>query len=883
MYLGIDLGTSSVKTLLTDEEQRIIGSASCPLTVQRPHEGWSEQNPQDWADAVMKTVDNLKQNHPKEISAVKGIGLSGHMHGMTLLDKNGQIIRPAVLWNDGRSAEECRELEARVPSFRKITGNCAMPGFTAPKTEWIRKYEPENFKRTAKILLPKDYIRFLLSGEFMSEMSDAAGTMWLDTAGRKWSAELLSATGLNENHMPGLTEGNQVSGYLSDELCRRWGIAEKPVIAGGGGDNAASACGLGAVNPGDAFVSLGTSGVIWTTTPAFNAAPESGIHTFCHAVPGTWHQMAVILSAMDGLNWFSELTGKTPEELTKGLAPADKGPSSVIFLPYLSGERTPHNNADARASLIGLARSHTQADIVRAVLEGIAFALKDCIRALEECGNKFDLLPLVGGGSRIPNFAEIIATILDIPVAVPEHGDYGAAFGAARLAMCAVNPRQQDRIMTKPKTGQVTDPVKSATMIEITDIQNYSVPERRQVFDSTVSETVSKIIRRVTEGGDRALKEITVEIDGISVEQLRVPQSALDKAFEALDYRTRTVFEQAADNIRTYHRRTALISWNFEHKGTRLGMKVTPIDRVGIYVPGGQAAYPSTVFMNIIPAQLAGVPEIAVFSPPGQNGLPNEYVMACCRMLNISEVYAAGGAQSVAAMAYGTEKIRPVYKICGPGNKYVAEAKKQVFGLVGIDSVAGPSEVTILHDDPDVRADIIAFDMMAQAEHDEDAKSVLITVNRETAEQVQQMLTARLPEMKRRKIIEASLMRHGKIIVCDRIEDGIELVNRTAPEHLEVLLKDEHKIDLIRNAGAIFIGKWSGVAIGDYYAGPNHTLPTERAAMYASPLSVADFQKKSSVIRYSEHLFKEHAESAAYFADKEKLFAHAQSLRQRLD
>ena len=298
MYLGIDLGTSGVKALLIDEAQAPIGSTTAELDVSRPHGGWSEQAAEDWVRATETAIDALAREHGAAVAAVKGIGLSGQMHGATLLDAADRPLRPAILWNDTRSHVEAAELDG-MPDVRRLSGNIVFPGFTAPKLLWVARQEPELFARVAKVLLPKDYLRMWLTGGHVSEMSDAAGTSWLDVETRTWSDTLLAATGLTRDHMPDLVEGSDPSGQLRTELSDRWGMTGPVIVAGGGGDNAASAVGLGTVGEGDAFVSLGTSGVLFAANDGFRPKPESAVHTFCHALPGRWHQMGVILSATD--------------------------------------------------------------------------------------------------------------------------------------------------------------------------------------------------------------------------------------------------------------------------------------------------------------------------------------------------------------------------------------------------------------------------------------------------------------------------------------------------------------------------------------------------------------------------------------------------------
>lgn len=457
MYLGLDLGTSGVKALLIDGNQRIIGSANGALEVSRPHSGWSEQNPEDWIKASETAIAGLKASHAKELAAVKGIGLSGQMHGATLVDAAGAVLRPCILWNDTRSYAEAAKLDAD-PRFRKLTGNIVFPGFTAPKLAWVAKHEPEIFAKVAKVLLPKDYLRLWLTGEYISEMSDSAGTSWLDTGARKWSAELLDATGLNESHMPSLVEGTEQAGKLRGELASAWGMSDV-VVAGGAGDNAASACGMGTVSEGAAFVSLGTSGVLFAANSSYLPKPESAVHAFCHALPNTWHQMGVILSATDALNWYSGIAGKSAAELTTELGNNLKAPSGVTFAPYLSGERTPHNDAVIRGAFIGLGHESDRSVLTQAVLEGVSFAIRDNLEALKSAGTSISRVTAIGGGSRSEYWLASIATALDVPVDIPADGDFGAAFGAARLGLIAATGADPVAVCTAPQTARTIEPV----------------------------------------------------------------------------------------------------------------------------------------------------------------------------------------------------------------------------------------------------------------------------------------------------------------------------------------------------------------------------------------------------------------------------------------
>jgi xylulokinase len=451
VYLGMDIGTSGVKAVLVNEAGAILAVAACELALSHPAPLWSEQDPDAWVEATIRAVDHLAATHPREIAEVRGIGLSGQMHGATLLGADGRPLRPAILWNDGRSHAECAELEQRCPSLHAIAGNLAMPGFTAPKLLWVARHEPEVFAKVAKVLLPKAYVRYRLTGEMVEDMSDAAGTLWLDVGRRRWSETVLQATGLDLHHMPRLVEGSEVSAVLAPEFALRWGMAPGVVVAGGAGDNAASAIGLGAIAPGDAFLSLGTSGVLFRVTDRFAPAPRSAVHAFCHALPGLWHQMGVMLSAAASLSWLARILATPETDLLAPLGEAVERPSPVRFLPYLDGERTPHNDATAAGAFIGLRSATGRDDLVQAVLEGVAFAARDNLAALGGSSAAIAELDLVGGGSRSALWAQIIADVLGIPVHRVEEGEVGAALGAARLGRLAATGEEPAKVCTRPR------------------------------------------------------------------------------------------------------------------------------------------------------------------------------------------------------------------------------------------------------------------------------------------------------------------------------------------------------------------------------------------------------------------------------------------------
>jgi len=453
MYIGLDLGTSGLKGVLIAADQSVLAEASAPLTVSRPHPGWSEQSPADWIASAEAVLDALAAS--RSLAGVKGIGLSGQMHGATLLDAADEVLRPCILWNDTRSYAEAAELDAD-PMFRRISGNIVFPGFTAPKLVWVRHHEPHLWEKVAKVLLPKDYLRLWLTGEHVAEMSDAAGTAWLDTGARDWSDALLATTGLSRSQMPRLVEGSAVSGTLRAQLAARWGLPQGVVVAGGGGDNAAAGVGVGVVRAGEAFVSLGTSGVLFAANDGYHPAPETAVHTFCHALPDTWHQMGVILAATDALNWYAGLVGETAAALTQAMG-ALQAPGKALFLPYLGGERTPLNDAAIRGAFLGLEHATDRADATRAVLEGVSFAIRDCRDALAATGTRIDKLIAVGGGSKSDYWLAAIASALDCPVHLPAAGDFGGAFGAARLAIMAATGAGAE-IATLPPIARVIAP-----------------------------------------------------------------------------------------------------------------------------------------------------------------------------------------------------------------------------------------------------------------------------------------------------------------------------------------------------------------------------------------------------------------------------------------
>lgn len=456
MYLGVDVGTSAVKAVVADDAGQIVAQSSAPLSISRPRKLWSEQDPGDWWAATNKAISDLSQETRRRVVA---IGLSGQMHGATLLDAKSRPLRPAILWNDGRSIAECAELESSLPQLPEIAGNRAMPGFTAPKLAWVSKHEPEIFKQTASVLLPKDYIRLRMTGELASDMSDSAGTLWLDVERRDWSEELLSASGMQRSHMPTLYEGTEITGVLRPEVAEAWGMTSIPVVAGGG-DNAAGAIGVGVLNEGDAFLSLGTSGVLFVANKRYRPNPHGGVHTFCHAIPERWHQMSVILSAASCMDWAAKLTGAI--NAASLFAAAENAGLDVevgeIFLPYLSGERTPHNDPNAKGVLFGLDHESGQVEIARAVMEGVAFAFCDGLDALAGAGTKVDQVTVIGGGARSSLWGSILASSMGIRLVYREGGEVGPAFGAARLAQIGITKVAPSEVAAFPPISNIIEP-----------------------------------------------------------------------------------------------------------------------------------------------------------------------------------------------------------------------------------------------------------------------------------------------------------------------------------------------------------------------------------------------------------------------------------------
>jgi xylulokinase len=430
MFLGIDLGTTGIRAVIVGEDGVVLADAATPLGVSTPAALWSEQRPDDWVQAAKQAIVALPSPHRRKILA---LAIAGQMHGATLLDESDQPLRPAILWNDGRSAAECEMLERREPRSRQITGNLAMPGFTAPKLLWVKRHEPQVFAKTRSVLLPKDYLRFALTGEKATDLSDASGTLWLDVGRRAWSPEMLAACDLAESMMPLAVEGTAPTGRLRASVAAELGLPVVPVY-GGGGDNAASAVGMGVVRPGEAILSLGTSGVLFAVSDGFKPSPDAALHAFCHAVPGAWHQMSVMLSASSAVDWAARVAGFPDTATACASMSLEPSRSTPVSLPYLSGERTPHNDPYALGAFIGLRSATTSHDLVRSAMEGVAFGLAQGLDSLVSAGGRIDSITLVGGGSRLGGWLPILATALGRTLDVRKGGEKGAAVGAAALA-----------------------------------------------------------------------------------------------------------------------------------------------------------------------------------------------------------------------------------------------------------------------------------------------------------------------------------------------------------------------------------------------------------------------------------------------------------------
>lgn len=469
-FLGIDISTTGSKALLIDRQGIVLGSASSPHTLSTPKPLWSEQDPDEWWQAVIKSIQTVLTDTQTDARDIAAIGLTGQMHGLVLLDGEGKVLRPAILWNDQRTQEQCDEIHQRIGKerFIQITGNVALPGFTAPKILWVAQHEPETYAKAQHVLLPKDYIRFKLTGQYAMDKADGSGTVLFDIKARDWSQELLDELRIPRSWMPQTFEGPQITGHVTDTAATLTGLVAGTPVSAGGGDQAAQAVGVGAVEPGIIGLTVGTSGVVFATTPSALIEPEGRLHAFCHAVPDRWHFMGVMLSAAGSLQWYRDTLapGIGFDELLEGAATVPAGSEGLLYLPYLSGERTPYPDPLARGAFIGLTLRHTRDHMTRAVLEGVAFGLKDCFNLILNAGlDKITQVRASGGGTKGALWRQILADVLESDLVMVNTSE-GAAFGAALLAGVGVGAwedvvsacRQTIKIIGKTEPNPVNYP-----------------------------------------------------------------------------------------------------------------------------------------------------------------------------------------------------------------------------------------------------------------------------------------------------------------------------------------------------------------------------------------------------------------------------------------
>lgn len=445
--IGIDLGTSATKTVLFDEDGNIMASASQEYPLYQPQNGWAEQKPEDWAEAALTTIAKVVKESGVAAEDIKGLGISGQMHGLVMLDEAGEVIRPSIIWCDQRTAAECEEITEKVGRERliEITANPALTGFTASKILWVRNHEPENYKRCRHILLPKDYVRYILTGEFATEVSDASGMQLLDVPNRCWSDEVLEKLDIDKSMLAKVYESVEVTGTILPEIAEKTGLSTETVVVGGAGDNAAAAVGTGIVREGRAFTTIGTSGVVFAHSNDVTIDPKGRVHTFCCAVPGAWHVMGVTQGAGLSLKWFrdnfckdyiekAEAEGKDAYDyINADVAETPLGCNKLIYLPYLMGERTPHLDPDCRGVFFGLSAIHTRKDMLRAVMEGVSYSLKDCNDILKEMGISVEEMMACGGGGRSPIWRQMLADMYACSVKTVTAKE-GPALGVAILA-----------------------------------------------------------------------------------------------------------------------------------------------------------------------------------------------------------------------------------------------------------------------------------------------------------------------------------------------------------------------------------------------------------------------------------------------------------------
>ncbi len=459
VLIGIDLGTSNLKAVLTVDDD-VRASASVPLSTAHRKSGWSEQDPMDWWVAVRHALATLNAEAPALYAAVQAIGLSGQMHGLVVTDRDGVPLYPAVLWNDGRSVVECGELAALVPGLGALAGVIPMPGFLAPKLLWLQAHEPDVWARTKRVFLPKDWLRFRLTGVAVTDPCDASGALLLDVERRAYAPDILEALGLETDRLPEVNEGSTVSARLDPEIAGLLHLPPRLPVATGGGDAACGGIGIGMVRPGDAFISLGTSAQYFITRDRHLPAPDDLIHAFAHALPERWFQMAALLNGASALKWMADATGRGADmaaAMAEAAAIGDRL-TSLIVLPYLTGERTPLNDAHARGVIFGVTPATSPAELLRGMQEGIVLSLMDCQEALFRTGAAPDAISVVGGGARDPSFMRLLASGLGRPVVRHRGTETGPALGAARLARLALTGEPMEVVCQRPPVLDVLEP-----------------------------------------------------------------------------------------------------------------------------------------------------------------------------------------------------------------------------------------------------------------------------------------------------------------------------------------------------------------------------------------------------------------------------------------
>jgi len=458
MFLGLDCGTSGLKALLVDENGAAIAGATRSYATDRPHPGWSEQDPDVWRAAMAGAITDLTASAPEAIAALKAIGFSGQMHGTVLTDRSDRPVRPAILHNDGRAHAEAAELADKFPHLADIVGVKPMPGFTGPKLLWLARNEPKLRDQIDCVLAPKDYLRLALTGERGTDMSDAAGQWLLDEAARRWSPDAIAASAAAPSWAPRLNEGSDAIGTLSLRAADEFGLPPGVVVAAGGGDAAVGAVGLGAIAPGEAFISLGTATQLIVATERYLSAPEKLVHSFAHALPGRWYAMAAMLNGAGALAFASRLLGGAPEALEREAAQDYRGPGGLVFLPYLSGERTPLDDSYARGVIFGMSETTTRADVARAVMEGVALTLAEARDCLAAAGASIARVGLIGGGAKSALWTRMIAAATGFTVVRMTGGETGPAYGAARLARLAATGEAPEAVCKPAEVADVTEP-----------------------------------------------------------------------------------------------------------------------------------------------------------------------------------------------------------------------------------------------------------------------------------------------------------------------------------------------------------------------------------------------------------------------------------------